>query len=191
MKTRTHLTALFVVLLLLLFAPSLQAQSTIHVDDNAPGDPGPGDTAVSDPLEDGTIAHPFDAIQEGINAAVYGDTVLVADGLYTGEGNRDMNFNGKRITVGSENGPGECVIDGEGSWNELHTAFLFDSGEGPYSILRGFTITRFESYGTAGIDCQAASPTIIGNVITVHQWRRDQREWITADHRQRNHPQLV
>ncbi len=51
---------------LLLFAglaiPS-QAQTTWYVDDDAPNDPGPGDPDISDPLEDGTADHPFDAIQ--------------------------------------------------------------------------------------------------------------------------------
>jgi hypothetical protein len=158
--------ALIVVLTLLLFAPSLQAQTTRHVDDDAPGDPGPGDTSISDPLEDGTADHPFDAIQEGINAAVYGDTVLVADGLYTGEGNRDMSFLGKAITVASAGGPAACIIDGEGSWSNEHNAFLLNSGEGPDSVLRGFTIRNFMNHeGTPGIYCRDSSPTILGNVL--------------------------
>ncbi|HUU94167.1 MAG TPA: hypothetical protein VM487_00380 [Phycisphaerae bacterium] len=50
---------------------------TICVDDDAPTDPEPGDCDVSDPDEDGSLQHPFDAIQEGINAAHHFDTVLV------------------------------------------------------------------------------------------------------------------
>ncbi len=60
------------------------AAGTIYVDDNAPGDPGPGDPTVSDPLEDGSASHPFDAIQQGIDAAVGGDTLRRA-GAGTGE----------------------------------------------------------------------------------------------------------
>jgi hypothetical protein len=49
-----------------------------------------------------TIIHvPDDSttIQGGINGAVDGDTVMVADGTYTGEGNRDIDFTGKAIVM--------------------------------------------------------------------------------------------
>ena len=62
-----------------------------------------------------TIRVPADqpTIQAGIDAAVDGDTVLVADGTYTGEGNQDIDFKGKAITVQSENGAENCIIDCE------------------------------------------------------------------------------
>ena len=55
-------------------------QTTWYVDDDGAGDLGAGDPLVSDPLEDGSAGHPFDAIQEGIDAAVGGDTVMVLGG---------------------------------------------------------------------------------------------------------------
>ena len=109
-RTRSALFALLAGALLLAPGP-LFAQATRWVDDDAPNDPGPGDPAVSDPPEDGTATHPFDAIQEGIDAAVDGDTVLVLDGTYSGTGNRDIGFLGKAITVRSENGPAGCLVD--------------------------------------------------------------------------------
>ena len=44
--------------------------ATIYVDDDAPGDPGPNDPFVSDPLEDGSLANPFDAVSEAIAAVI-------------------------------------------------------------------------------------------------------------------------
>ena len=92
---------------------------TLYVDDNAPSDPGAGDPLVSDPAEDGSPAHPFDAIQEAIDAASDDDMVIVRDGTYTGEGNRDINFNGKAVHLMSEDGPDNCVIDCEGAEADL------------------------------------------------------------------------
>ncbi len=80
----------------------------------------------------------FATIQTGIDSALNGDTVLVADGTYSGSGNRNISFHGKSIIVQSENGPETCVIDCEQSTR----AFKFDSGETAESQLLGFTITN-------------------------------------------------
>ena len=41
--------------------------------------------AVTDPAEDGSAGHPFDAIQQAIDAAGVGDTIEVAAGSYSGD----------------------------------------------------------------------------------------------------------
>ncbi len=50
-------------------------------------------------------------IQAGIDAAVDGDEVVVADGVYTGPGNRELQTGTKLITVRSASGPDTCIID--------------------------------------------------------------------------------
>ena len=97
----------------------------------------------------------FDTIQEAIDAADNYDIVLVADGNYTGEGNRNLDFRGKPITVCSENGPNNCIIDCQNSGG----GFYFQSGEKENSIVNGFTITNAKKY-YCGICCKDSSPTI-------------------------------
>jgi hypothetical protein len=114
-----------------------------------------------------TIHVPADSatIQAGINGAVDGDTVLVADGVYTGEGNRGIDFLGKAIVVTSEGGPDVTIIDCEGSG----IAFYFLSEESSSSVLDGFTIQNGHSGGLGGaVDCQFASPTISNNIFATN-----------------------
>jgi hypothetical protein len=56
----------------------------------------------------------YERMQAAIYSAEDGDTVLVADGTYTGNGNRDIDFLGRSIVVMSENGPDATVIDCRG-----------------------------------------------------------------------------
>jgi hypothetical protein len=118
-------------------------------------------------LEDGTLGAPdaggvllvpseYPTIQAAIDSASDGDMVLVADGIYTGTGNKELTWNGneKHITVMSANGPDSCIIDLEGSGR----AFTFISGLGddaiwitPEDVIEGFTISNgsSSSYGGA------------------------------------------
>ena len=106
----------------------------------------------------------YSNIQEAIDASSNGDTIFVADGTYTGPGNRDIDFKGKAITVSSENGPETTIIDCEG----LGRAFYFHSGETMLSVIQGFTVTnssQIEGY-IGAICCIESSPTIESNIIT-------------------------
>ena len=83
----------------------------------------------------------YPTIQAAIDAVANGDSVLLADGNFSGEGNRDVDFSGKAITVRSATGdPVACVINCEGTADDPHDGFIFQSEEGPESQLIGITI---------------------------------------------------
>jgi hypothetical protein len=51
-------------------------------------------------------------IQAAIDAATDGDIVELTDGTFTGDGNRDIDYKGKALTVRSQSGnPEGCIID--------------------------------------------------------------------------------
>ena len=111
----SHLILLLYIILFIV-AVSLAQSATIHVPADQP------------------------TIQAGINIAIVGDTVLVADGIYTGAGNRDIDFGGKNIVLKSENGPDVTIIDCQGTESEPHRGFYFHSGEDSTAVVDGFTI---------------------------------------------------
>ena len=130
------------------------------------------------PAHSATIHVPADqpTIQAGIDAAITGDTVLVADGTYTGPGNRDIDFGGKGVVLKSENGAEYTIIDCEGSSTSQHRGFNFHSGEDTTTVVQGFTISNgyqlvcgqelCDGLG-GGIACvDNSSPTIINNTIS-------------------------
>ena len=126
----------------------------IYVDDDNPGDPA----------EDGSAAHPFETIQQAIDAAASGDTVVILKGTYAGPGNRDLDFRGKAITVRGEdpNDPDLVVIDCDGTADDPHRGFIFHSYETPRSVLDGLTITDGYQARGGGIyfsDCAGPAVT--------------------------------
>ena len=115
--------------------------------------------------EDGRCVHvPGEslAIQEGINAATDGDTVIVAPGTYI----ENIDFLGKAIMLQSEAGADATIIDG----GQVTTVVVFENGESSETVLDGFTIRNgygFDpTYGGGGIRCHDASPLILNCVIT-------------------------
>jgi predicted outer membrane repeat protein len=109
-------------------------------------------------------------IQVGIDGAVDGDTVLVADGVYTGQGNKNLDFLGKAIVVRSENGPEVTVIDCENDGRGFH----FHNSEGSDSQVEGFTIRKgWQQFGS-GITCGLLSSPTIANCIIINNTAAEQ-----------------
>lgn len=112
----------------------------------------------------------FATIQAAIDFVADGDIVELADGTFTGEGNRNIDYLGKAITVRSQSGNAEnCVIDIEGAGR----GFRFHSDEGPDALLQNVTV-RGGYIGPGpggGVYCSNASPTIEGCII------RDNTVW--------------
>jgi len=134
-----------------------------YVDDDALLDPGPGDSSVSDPREDGSSEHPFDAIQEGIDVAVAGNEIQVAPGTYY----ETINFNGKAVRLYSSGGPSVTTINGNGAGTVVRCV----SGERSGTVLEGFTITGGNANSGYSSNCGGgmynfqSSPTVVNCVF--------------------------
>ena len=102
-------------------------------------------------------------IQSAIDAAVSGDTILVADGQYAGQ----LNFKGKAIIVRSEQGPQFCILHAAGTGRGV----VFESLETADSALEGFTITGGIVEGSGGgILCDnEAGPTLRNCILKGNQ----------------------
>lgn len=151
--------SLWAIVLILSIPCTLRASEIIYVDASSPNVPGTGSQ------ED-----PFRRIQDAIDSAGSGDKIIVTEGVYTDDANnRDLNFDGKSITVRSTepNNPNivaNTVIDANGAGRVFH----FDSGEDANCIVAGLTIKN--GYPTTGayganVYCYNSSPTIRDCII--------------------------
>ena len=156
------------VLLLLLSAANVgQAQTTWYIDEDCTP-PGTGSELT-----------PFCTIQDGVNAASDGDTVLVYPGTYTGDGNRDISLFGKMITLRSTDGASATILDIQGSPSSIHRGFFLIHGETKDTVIEGLTVmngyligdtggigTGTPGGGGAAIFIRDSSPTIRRCILT-------------------------
>jgi len=133
-------------------------RSLLFVDDDALNDPGPYDLTISDPRENGTKDHPYDSIQEAIEKASNGSTVIVLYGTYVEA--LDLLEKSLKITSAEPNQPDDVtfpVIDA----NNQGPAVTFAGSQEADCVLRGFILTC----GQGAIDCLGSSPCISNCVI--------------------------
>jgi len=121
------------------------------------------------PVWDG-LHGPKATLQAGLDAANSGDIVIAAEGSYSGMGNRDLDFQGKALSLKSTDPCDQSVvaatiIDSGGTQAEPHRGFYFHNQETTDSVVSGFTITNGYAWG-GGIYCVNSSPTISYCIIT-------------------------
>lgn len=134
---------------------TLGAQTTIFVDQSNLNCPGSG-----------SQSDPFCLIQDGIDAASDGDTVLVRPGTYL----ENIDLLGMGINVRSSAGAELTIIDGQAR----APVITCESGEPSGTVVQGFTIRNgrgkphppFNRDGGAGIFSWSASPTILNCTIS-------------------------
>lgn len=107
----------------------------------------------------------YPTIQDAIDVSVsgLGSEVVILPGTYTGQGNRDIDFRGKAVTVRSINPANSAVvastiIDCQNSDTSFDSGFIFINEEDANSVLKGVTVRNASLYG---ILCNSgASPKI-------------------------------
>jgi hypothetical protein len=120
--------------------------------------------ALGMPLHAATRAVPgtYSTIQAALDACVNGDVVLVADGTYTGSGNRALDFKGKAITLQSQGSASTCIIDCQGFARGLY----FHNSETNSAVVRGFTIRSGSGDFGGALRCTSASPLFDNCIFT-------------------------
>jgi hypothetical protein len=111
----------------------------------------------------------YPTILAAVQASGNGDIIELGNGTFAGDGNRDVSFSGKAITVRSATGdPALCVIDCEGPG---HRAFHIDASFLPGQRLEGMTITNgLDSFGGGALRCYGSAPaTIVNCILTGNQ----------------------
>ena len=158
---RRPLTAALTATCCLLFASAAGAQQTWYVD---VGGIPPGS---------GTALDPYTSVQYALDQAttVDGDTLLVLPGTY----DEVIDFVGKAVTVQSSDGPLTTILRGNPAAIPPASVVTIVSGEGPGSVLQGFTLR--DGNGTlvsgsemgGGLYVADSDPTLLDCIVRNNQ----------------------
>ncbi len=149
---------------------AVQSQTTYYVNGSCGDDSWTGLSPVCE-APDGPKA----TVQAGIDAAGHFDTIVVADGVYTGKGNRGIQFFEKELYLHSAGGPQRCIIDCEQT--DVAFDFCHSPNDRPVTI-EGFTIRRGVGLWTGGI-CIANADVQIRHCV-IEECRPNQRFYPSA-----------
>ncbi len=105
----------------------------------------------------------YSTIQEAINAALPGDSILVYSGVYQ----EVIDFSGKPIALVSVSGPEVTCIQSVSSPGEPVVSITGVEGSG--TVLEGFSITGGSSIKGGGVRIIDSSPLIVNNIIYGNQ----------------------
>jgi parallel beta-helix repeat protein len=103
--------------------------------------PPPKTIYVDDDFVDDPPNHKWNTIQEGVNAAFRGDTIVVRDGIY----NENVNVH-RRLTIQSENGSNVTIVRAASVYGHVFYVRMTD-----YVNISGFTVEGATGYSYAGI----------------------------------------
>ncbi len=101
----------------------------------------------------------FLTIQQAVDSAVSGDSIIVAPGEYRGEGNRDIRVSGAlNLVIVSSGGAEATIIDCEARGR----GFIFEQGKPATQILDGFTIANGLTEANGGaVHIEDSSPSLV------------------------------
>jgi hypothetical protein len=103
----------------------------------------------------------YSTIQEAIDAAANGDSIVVRPGTYF----ENIVIIGKNVSLIGEKGPDFTVLDG----SRRDTVVLFTGSSNADSLLEGFTITNGRSGDGGGVRCDRSNLIVRNNRITLNE----------------------
>ena len=108
-----------------------------------------------------SVPQDFPAIGPAVEAALDGDTIVVAPGTYSGPENRGITIMGRALSIQSVEGSERTIIDCEGQ----DGAFIIRSPAADGSLISGFTIRNGKAFQGGAIDLSAGATLTIEDCV--------------------------